>query len=93
MLDLRQYESLGQRLIGRLPLDLGFEPRGERLNCLSAGFGNELILGGEMAVETAVGESGSPHQPGETSLRDSVAQKLGACRLEYTLACFGGFCF
>ncbi len=29
-----------------------------------------------MAVETAVGELGSPHQPDETSLRDSVAQKL-----------------
>src|SRR6266403_1053191 len=82
-----------QRLIGRLPLDLGFEAGGERLNCLTAGFGNELVLGGEMAVETAVGEPGSPHQPGETSLRDSVAQKLGARRLEYALACFGGFCF
>jgi hypothetical protein len=46
-----------------------------------------------MAVETAVGEPGSPHQPGETSLSDSVAQKLGARRLEYALACFGGFCF
>jgi hypothetical protein len=46
-----------------------------------------------MAVETAVGEPGSPHQLGETSLRDSVAQKLGARRLEYSLAGFCGFCF
>jgi hypothetical protein len=45
------------------------------------------------AVETAVGEPGSLHQPGETSFRDSVAQKLGARRFEYALACFGGFCF
>src|SRR5260370_23780548 len=86
-------DEQGQRLIGRLPLDLGFEAGGERLTCLTAGFGNELVLGGEMAVETAVGEPGSPHQPGETSLRDSVAQELGARRLEYALACFGGFLF
>ena len=46
-----------------------------------------------MAVEAAVGEPGSPHEPGETSLRDSVAQKLGPRHLEYALARFGGFCF
>ena len=45
-----------QRLFGRLPLDLGFEAGGERVDCPTAGFGNELILGGEMAVETAVGD-------------------------------------
>jgi len=74
------------------PLDLGFEARRvSDLNCLTAGFGNELVLEGEMAVETAVGEPGSPHQPGETSLRDSWLRKLGARRLEYALACFGRF--
>jgi len=46
-----------------------------------------------MAVETAAGEPGSAHQPSETSIRYSVAQKLGARRLEYALGCLGGFCF
>src|SRR5580692_792424 len=57
----------------------------------AAGLGDEILLGGEMAVEAAMGQIGRFHDVGNADAAKALGTKQGTGGVDDTLAMFGGF--